>query len=174
MVAAAAAKSLQSCPTLCNPMDCSPPGSSAHGSFQAAVLERVASAFSESECSRTSLLCWTSEFAVFGRVTLCRHFSYSKNKSVRWKKCSENTLKCITELEGKRKPWVSKTKEELREEGAINIAILKWPVGIMDIGIISVVGHWGYYMVTRHSLEDWEEGSQYGIFKGPLTFLRGL
>ena len=28
--AAAAAKSLQSCPTLCNPMDCSPPGSSAH------------------------------------------------------------------------------------------------------------------------------------------------
>ena len=29
--AAAAAKSLQSCPTLCNPMDCSPPGSSVHG-----------------------------------------------------------------------------------------------------------------------------------------------
>ena len=25
------AKSLQSCPTLCNPMDCSPPGSSVHG-----------------------------------------------------------------------------------------------------------------------------------------------
>ena len=29
--AAAAAKSLQSCPTLCNPMDSSPPGSSVHG-----------------------------------------------------------------------------------------------------------------------------------------------
>ena len=29
----AAAKSLQSCPTLCDPMDCSPPGSSAHGIF---------------------------------------------------------------------------------------------------------------------------------------------
>ena len=29
-VAAAAAKSLQSCPTLCDPMDCSPPGSSIH------------------------------------------------------------------------------------------------------------------------------------------------
>ena len=29
--AAAAAKSLQSCPTLCDPMDCSLPGSSVHG-----------------------------------------------------------------------------------------------------------------------------------------------
>ena len=32
----------QSCPTLCNPMDCSPPGSSVHGVLQARILERVA------------------------------------------------------------------------------------------------------------------------------------
>ena len=37
--AAAAAKSLQSCPTLRDPMDCSPPGRSVHGIFQARVLE---------------------------------------------------------------------------------------------------------------------------------------
>ena len=37
--AAAAAKSLQSCPTLCDPIDCSPPGSPVHGIFQARVLE---------------------------------------------------------------------------------------------------------------------------------------
>ena len=36
----------QSCLTLCDPMDCSPPGSSVHGSFQARVLEWVAIAFS--------------------------------------------------------------------------------------------------------------------------------
>ena len=36
----------QSCPTLSNPMDCSPPGSSVHGIFQARVLEWVAIAFS--------------------------------------------------------------------------------------------------------------------------------
>ena len=36
----------QSCPTLRNPMDCSLPGSSAHGIFQARVLEWVAIAFS--------------------------------------------------------------------------------------------------------------------------------
>ena len=36
----------QSCPTLGDPMDCSPPGSSVHGSFQARVLEWGAIAFS--------------------------------------------------------------------------------------------------------------------------------
>ena len=35
-----------SCPTLCDPIDCSPPGSSIHGSFQARVLEWGAIAFS--------------------------------------------------------------------------------------------------------------------------------
>ena len=44
--AAAAAKSLQSCPTLCDLMDCSPPGSSVRGIFQARVLEWGAIAFS--------------------------------------------------------------------------------------------------------------------------------
>ena len=44
--AAAAAKSLQSCPTLYDPIDGSPPGSSVHGIFQARVLEWGAIAFS--------------------------------------------------------------------------------------------------------------------------------
>ena len=35
------AMSIQSCPTLCNPMDCSPPGSSIHGVLQARILEWV-------------------------------------------------------------------------------------------------------------------------------------
>ena len=39
---AAAAKSLQSCPTMCNPIDSSPPGSSVHGILQARTLEWVA------------------------------------------------------------------------------------------------------------------------------------
>ena len=36
----------QSCLTLCNPMNCSPPGSSVHGTFQARILEWVAIFFS--------------------------------------------------------------------------------------------------------------------------------
>ena len=41
-----AAKSLQSCPTLCDPMDGSPPGSSVPGILQARILEWVAISFS--------------------------------------------------------------------------------------------------------------------------------
>ena len=36
----------QSCPTLCDPVDCSPPGSSVHGILQARILEWVALSFS--------------------------------------------------------------------------------------------------------------------------------
>ena len=35
------ARSLQSCPTLCNPMNCSPPGSSVHEIFQARVNKYI-------------------------------------------------------------------------------------------------------------------------------------
>ena len=44
--AAAAAKSLQSCPTLCDPIDGSPPGSAIPGILQARTLEWVAISFS--------------------------------------------------------------------------------------------------------------------------------
>ena len=40
------AKLLQSCLTLCDPMDCSPLGSSVHGILQAKILEWVAISFS--------------------------------------------------------------------------------------------------------------------------------
>ena len=44
--AAAAAASLQSCPTLCDPIECSPPGSPVPGILQARTLEWVAISFS--------------------------------------------------------------------------------------------------------------------------------
>ena len=59
--AAAAAKSLQSCPTLCDPIDGSPPGSPVPGFLQARTLERVAISFSnmkmksESEVAQSCL-----------------------------------------------------------------------------------------------------------------------
>ena len=71
--AAAAAKSLQSCPILCDPIDSSPPGSPVHGIFQARVLEWVAIAFSKVvsnslqsvDCSMSgsSVLYYLPEFA---------------------------------------------------------------------------------------------------------------
>ena len=41
----------QSCPTLSDLVDCSPPGSSVHGIFQARVLEWGAIVFSNGDCS---------------------------------------------------------------------------------------------------------------------------
>ena len=49
LAAAAAAKSLQSCPALCNPIDGSPPGSPVPGILQARTLEWVAISFSNLE-----------------------------------------------------------------------------------------------------------------------------
>ena len=45
IIKAAASKSLQSCPTLCDPIDSSPPGSPTHGILQARTLEWVAISF---------------------------------------------------------------------------------------------------------------------------------
>jgi len=45
----------QSCPTLCNPMDCSLQGSSVHGIFQAKVLEWVAIKFAPDKVGLWSL-----------------------------------------------------------------------------------------------------------------------
>ena len=57
---------VKSCPTLCDPMDCCPPGSSIHGIFQARILEWVAISFSR-RSSRLRDWTWVS-----GNVS--RHF----------------------------------------------------------------------------------------------------
>ena len=53
--AAAAAKSLQLCPTLCDPIDGSPPGASASGIVQARILGWVAISFSNACMNAKSL-----------------------------------------------------------------------------------------------------------------------
>ena len=56
--AAVAAKSLQSCPTLCNPIDSSPPGFAVPGILQARTLEWVAISFSLNiMCPQMRLVC---------------------------------------------------------------------------------------------------------------------
>ena len=67
--AATAAKLLQSCPTLHYPMDCSLPGSSVHGIFQARVLEWGATAFS-AVCSRMPYSPATEEPVCFHCIQL--------------------------------------------------------------------------------------------------------
>ena len=67
---AAAAKSLQSCLTLCDPTDGSPPGSSVPGILQARILEWVAISFSDAW--KWSLI-ENVEILLFGKQNLCCH-----------------------------------------------------------------------------------------------------
>ena len=66
--AAAAAKSLQSCPTLCDPMDCSSPGSSVHRILQARILEWIAIPFSRGSCQPRD---GTHIFCIGRRILYC-------------------------------------------------------------------------------------------------------
>ena len=57
----------QSCPTLCDPMDCSPPGSSFHGILQARILEWVPLSFSRGS---SQLWDWTQVSSIAGRFVI--------------------------------------------------------------------------------------------------------
>ena len=75
---------LQSCPTLCNPMDSSPPGSSVHRILQARILEWVAISFSNA-CMHAKLLQSCPTLQPYGQQPtrlLCPQDSPGKNTGV--------------------------------------------------------------------------------------------
>ena len=82
--AAAATISFQLCPTLCDPIDGSPPGSPIPGIFQARVLEWDAIAFSALDCS-----------PFLFRMIMLPHPVYWGSESICCPFCSEMLLGCI-------------------------------------------------------------------------------
>ena len=86
----------QSCPTLSDPIDGSPPGSSVHGIFQARVLEWVAIAFFPDQGANLCPLHWQADFKPLDHQGspcftslgdsgfLCHHLSYGYKKSGRF------------------------------------------------------------------------------------------
>ena len=73
----------QSCPTPSDPMDCSPPGSSLHGTFQARVLEWGAIAFSAKWLRQ--LLSWHSMMWLCEWAKLaCSYVDYTEHTNVKW------------------------------------------------------------------------------------------
>ena len=75
----------QLCLTLSNLMDCSPPGSSVHGIFQARVLEWVAIAFSN--VSRYGHIIWVTFNAVEWRIEFLSHYFFLSVCGM-WNLCS--------------------------------------------------------------------------------------
>ena len=73
----------QSCPTLCDPMDCSLPGSSTHGIFQARILDWVAISFSRgSSWSRD----WTRVSCIAGRCFIVWATKQAQENNLKKKK----------------------------------------------------------------------------------------
>ena len=72
-LASAAAPSIHSCPTLCDPVDCSQPGSSIHGISQARILKWLSISFSGSLQPRDQT--WVSCISCIGRGIL-HHLSH--------------------------------------------------------------------------------------------------
>ena len=122
---AAAAMSLQPCPTLCNPIDSSPPGSSVPGILQARTLEWVAISFSNAwkwkvkvkSLSRVQLLAtpWTGAYQVPPSMGFSRQeywsgvpLPYPKRQT----RDSKNTIRC-QQLKD-RKEWIAKEYIEHR------------------------------------------------------------
>ena len=82
----------QLCSALCNPMDCSPPGSSVHGNLQARILEWVANPFSRGSSRPSDWTCvsciagrffttWATREAPFSHTVMYTSQCYSLNSS---------------------------------------------------------------------------------------------
>ena len=81
------AKSLQSCPTLCDPLGCSLSGSSVHGILQARTLECVAVPSSRGSSWPRD---WTHVSTCIGRWTLYHYFSPFWSTKHHWMACYPN------------------------------------------------------------------------------------
>ena len=104
--AAAAAKSLQSCPTLCDPIDGSPPGSPVPGILQARTLEWVAISFSNAwkwkvkvkSLSRVRLLVttWTEAYQALPSMGFSRQEDWSRvplpSPTIKSKHCQKQKI----------------------------------------------------------------------------------
>ena len=75
-----------SCLPLCNPMDCSPPGSSVHGIFQARILEWAAIPFSRgsSRPRDQTKVSWTASRFFTIWATTSMKFTKKKKKKIHW------------------------------------------------------------------------------------------
>ena len=106
-----AAKSLQSCPTLCDLIDGSPPGSAVPGILQAGTLERVAIAFSivwkwkvkVKSLSRILLVAttWTAAYQVPPSMGFSRQEYWSGVPTNTWKDAQHHATSRIREMQSK-------------------------------------------------------------------------
>ena len=83
----------QWCPTLCNPMDCSPAGSYVHGILQARIPEWVAISFSRLKSSIESLKFCLEKFIFYIYFYIYIYINFKKQLC--WVTAREKLTQCI-------------------------------------------------------------------------------
>ena len=108
----------QSCPTLCDPMDCSLSGSSVYGIFQARVLEWIAISFSRGSSRPRK---WTPVSHITGRIDAFELWCWRKLLRVLWtaRRSNQSILKEIN-------PEYSLEGLMLKEKGTTEDEMAGW------------------------------------------------
>ena len=138
----------QSCPTLWDPMDCSPPGSSIHEIFQARILEWVAISFSRGSFQSRD---WTGVSCIAGKCFY--HLSHQGSPIYcyrqwfiyMWFYCAVKNLPAVQETQIQFLGW----EDPLEKEMATHSSILAWkiswteePDGVQSMGSQRVRHDW--------------------------------
>ena len=141
----------QSCPTLCEPMDCSPAGSSVHGILQTRILEWVAIPFSRGSSwprDRIPVSCIAGRFFTIWAIMKLK---FSKNNG------ASLVAQRLKHLPAMRENWVQSLgwEDPLEKEMATHSSILAWripwteePGGLQSTGLQRV----GHVWVTSLSM----------------------
>ena len=117
---------VQSCPTLCNPMDCSLPGSSVHGILQARILEWVATSFSRRSFRPRDQTLVSDRASRF--FTICTTREVSRSYSVTSKASSPHPIterKCnSSEWESPNSPWGWQSWEAYHHSMSVTVLLI--------------------------------------------------
>jgi len=99
----------QSCPTLCNPMDCSLPGSSIHGIFHVRILESVAISSSRRSSRPRD---WTQIYHIVGR-----HFTVWATGGVQNKQRTHTQKSKVKKHKGEAQQLINQCNQMLTVRG---------------------------------------------------------
>ena len=140
-VAAAAAKSLQSCPTLCDPIDSSPRGSPIHGILQARTLEWVAISFSNAWTWKVKVKS-LSRVRLFVTPWTAAHqappsMGFSRQEYWSGVPLPSPILICIIYIIGKKQQCYFHCESE--SCSVVSDSVIPWTVGILQARILEWV-----------------------------------
>ena len=141
----------QSCPTLCNTMNCSPQGSSVHGIFQVRILEWIAIFFFRGSSRPRN---WTWVSCIAGGLLCCRQILYQLSHK------GSLSIQEPQEMQFQSLGWEDPLEEEMGTHSSILAWKIPWteePCGLWSMGPQRVGHDWAIehtYITTSEKVCD--------------------